>query len=118
MKQNGDVASRLASILGTHLKYSATELQLLTDLADKTLNPLLWMELISGIEQIFDVSIDLSLTEGSRYGDFCNWLVKEISRYLHYSRSASSSPLTLSSHSAQAEINTGPMKSRSDQVFP
>lgn len=67
--QAGDVVARLTGILSTHLECSATELNPSIDLADKGLDSLLWMEVISDIEKVFDVTIDLVLTAGSKYGE-------------------------------------------------
>lgn len=112
VRQGGDVVVRLAGILSTHLECSATEFHPSTDLADKGLDSLLWMEVISDIEKIFDVTIDLALTAGSKYGELCDELVAAIGR--HYSSQAGSSPL--SSITQPGEIDTDSTKSQSVSV--
>lgn len=107
LPQAGDVASRLAEILCTHLECSVTEFHPSTDLAEKGLDSLLWMEVISDIEKMFDVTIDPTLTTGRRYGELCDKLEKAIGG--HHSSRASSSPLSSLSHSG--EIGTDSMKS-------
>lgn len=110
--QAGYVVLRLAQILGTHLECSATEFHPSTDLADKGLDSLLWMEVISDIEKMFDVTFDLALTAGSKYGELCDKLATAIDR--HYSSQATSSPLSLLAHSG--EIDTDSTKSQSVSV--
>lgn len=77
---SGDASSQLARILGIHPGCSATEFHASTDLADKGLDLLLWIEVISDIEKIFEVIIELYLTAGSKYGDLCDKLVRAIGR--------------------------------------
>lgn len=109
---SGDAASQLARILGTHLECSATEFHASTDLADKGLDSLLWMEVISDIEKVFDVTIDMSLSAGSRYGDLCDKLVRAIGR--NYSSQATSPEFC--SLSRSDEIDTDYSKSHSKPV--
>lgn len=103
LRQVGEVSSRLAKILGTHLDCSATEFHAATDLADKGLDSLLWMEVISDIEELFDVTIDLNLTTGSKYGELCDKLVEAIGH--HCSSRTSPSPLFQSSRSAEIDMD-------------
>ncbi|KAK7714124.1 hypothetical protein SLS64_004221 [Diaporthe eres] len=109
---SGDAASQLARILSTHLECSATEFHPSTDLADKGLDSLLWMEVIGDIEKVFDVTIDMSLTAGSRYGDLCDKLVRAIGR--NYSSQAISPPFC--SLSRSDEIDTESRRSHSKSV--
>lgn len=109
LPQAGDVASQLARILGTHLECSVSEFHPSTDLAEKGLDSLLWMEVISDIEKMFDVVIDPTLTTGSRYGELRDELEKAIGG--HHSSRATSSP-ALSS----GKTGTDSMKSLSKQV--
>lgn len=110
LPQAGEVASRLAKILGTHLECSVTEFHPSTDLAEKGLDSLLWMEVISDIEKMFHVTIDPSLTAGSRYGELCDKLEKAIGG--HHSSRALSLPLSSLSHSSEmgTEFMTNPSK--------
>ncbi|KAI7775244.1 polyketide synthase [Diaporthe eres] len=108
----GDVASQLSKILGIHLECSTTEFQASTDLADKGLDSLLWMEVISDIEKIFDVTIDLSLTGGRKYGDLCVKLVQAIGRNC----SSQARPPSLSSLSRSDEIDTDSTKNHFTSV--
>lgn len=110
--QAGDVVSRLAKILGTHLECSVTEFHPSTDLAEKGLDSLLWMEVIGDIEKMFDVTIDPTLTTGSRYGELCDKLEKAIGGH-HSSRTSS---LPLSSLSPSGERGTDDTKSTSMPV--
>lgn len=112
LTRSGDAAPQLARILGTHLECSATEFHASTDLADKGLDSLLWMEVISDIEKIFDVTLDLSLTAGSKYGDLCDKLVRAIGR--NYSSQATSPPFC--SLSRSDEIDKDSSKSHSKSV--
>lgn len=112
LPQAGDVALRLAEILSTHLECSVTEFHPSTDLAEKGLDSLLWMEVISDIEKMFDVTIDPTLTAGSRYGEICDKLEKAIGGH-HSSAASSSRPWSLS-HSG--ETGTESMKNPSMSV--
>ncbi|KAG6362868.1 hypothetical protein INS49_007963 [Diaporthe citri] len=102
----------ITTILSTHLECSATEFHASTDLADKGLDSLLWMEVISDIEAIFDVTIDLYLTPRSKYGDLCDKLEQAIGH--NCSSQATSSPF--SSLSCSDEISTDSTKRHSKSV--
>jgi len=71
--------SRLAQILGEHLDCSADSFERSGALVDYGLDSLLCMELMSDVQQIFNVSIDLAqLTMESTYGDLIDIFVRAV----------------------------------------
>ncbi|KAI1499966.1 hypothetical protein F5X99DRAFT_430171 [Biscogniauxia marginata] len=77
--QYQDLWSRLASLLSSHLECPPSEFERLTNLADRGLDSLLCMEVMSDVEKIFGVSIDLAqLTTESNFGDLADILVSAV----------------------------------------
>ena len=93
--QHQDLVSRLASLLGSHLDCPAIDFERSTILADRGFDSLLCMELMSDIEKIFGVSIDLSvLAGGTNFGHLTDILVSAVAPLGHisttYSRTTAS----------------------------
>lgn len=77
--QHQDLVSRLASLLGSHLDCPASDFERSTNLADRGLDSLLCMELMSDVQKIFGVSIDLSVLAGnSDFGHLIDILVSAV----------------------------------------
>ncbi len=93
-----DVVQRLASLLGSHLECPASEFQRSTNLADRGLDSLLCMELMSDIHEIFGVSVNLAqLTMESNFGELADILVNAFSLEMSASSITASTTLTESS---------------------
>ena len=77
--QHQDLVSRLASLLSSHLDCPANDFERSTNLADRGLDSLLCMELMSDVEKLFGVSIDLSvLADDSNFGHLADILVSAV----------------------------------------
>ena len=77
--QRQHLVSRLASLLGSHLDCPASDFERSTNLADRGLDSLLCMELMTDIEKMFSISIDLSvLASDSNFGHLTDILVKAV----------------------------------------
>ena len=82
--QHQDLVSRLASLLGSHLDCPASDFERSTNLADRGLDSLLCMELMSDVEKMFGVSIDLSvLTGDDNFGHLADLLVSAVAPLRH-----------------------------------
>ena len=89
--QHQDLVSRLASLLGSHLDCPASDFERSTNLADRGLDSLLCMELMSDVEKIFDVSIDLSSLAGDcNFGHLADILVNAVTPLGHTGTTTSS----------------------------
>ena len=74
-----DTASRLASLLGSHLECPADSFERSTNLAARGLDSLLVMELMSDIEKLFCASVDLAqLTTESSFGDLVDLVSRTV----------------------------------------
>jgi acyl transferase domain-containing protein/acyl carrier protein/SAM-dependent methyltransferase len=74
-----ELVDRLASLLATHLECPVSTFHRFTVLADCGLDSLACMELMSDIEKLFGVSVDLSaLTMESVFGDLADILVHAV----------------------------------------
>lgn len=88
---NTDLILRLADLLGSHLECPSSSFERSTVLADRGLDSLLCMELMSDIEQLFGVSVDLSaLTMDSVFGELADILSNAVTGAPASSSSASS----------------------------
>lgn len=77
--QHHSQVSQLASLLSGHLDCPASDFERSTNLIDRGLDSLLCMELMSDVEKIFGVSIDLSvLTDDSNFGHLADILVSAL----------------------------------------
>lgn len=91
-QQQSDTLSRLAALLGSHLECPASDFERSTNLADRGLDSLLCMELMSDIEKDFGVSVNLAqLTMDSTYGELADIVLDAVSPGLAGSSSTSSS---------------------------
>ena len=82
--QHQDLVSRLAGLLGSHLDCPPSDFERMTNLADRGLDSLLCMELMSDVEKIFGVSIDLSvLTGDSNFGHLADIFVSAVTPLGH-----------------------------------
>nr|AOO87089.1 polyketide synthase [Alternaria alternantherae] len=82
--------SRLAQLLGEHLDCPADSFKPSEALVSYGLDSLLCMELMSDVQQIFDVSIDLAqLTTESTYGDLVDIFVRAVGGVISVDSSAS-----------------------------
>lgn len=82
--QHQDLVSRLASLLGSHLDCPASDFERSTNLADRGLDSLLCMELMSDVEKMFGVSIDLSVLAGDgNFGHLVDILVSAVAPLEH-----------------------------------
>lgn len=89
--QHQNLVSRLASLLGSHLDCPASDFEHSTNLADRGLDSLLCMELMSDVEKMFGVSIDLSVLAGdSNFGHLADILASAVAPLGHTSRTNSS----------------------------
>lgn len=78
-EQQEELVAQLAGLLGTHLECPATDFERPTNLADRGLDSLLSMELMSDIDGMFGVSIDPSLILGeSTFGHLADILVSSV----------------------------------------
>ncbi|KAF2964213.1 hypothetical protein GQX73_g9357 [Xylaria multiplex] len=78
-QQHNDILSRLASLLGSHLECPASDFTRSTNLAERGLDSLLCMELMSDVEKEFGVPIDLAqLTMDSNYGELADILLNVV----------------------------------------
>ena len=88
-----DLVSRLAILLGSHLDCPASDFERSTNLADRGLDSLLCMELISDVEKVFGVSIDLSvLADDGNFGHLADILVSAVATLGHTATTDSSTP--------------------------
>lgn len=77
--QHQDLVSQLASLLGNHLDCPASDFERSTNLTDRGLDSLLCMELMSDIEKMYNVSVDLSvLVADSNFGHLADILVAAV----------------------------------------
>ena len=89
--QHQDLVSRLASLLGSHLDCPASDFELSTNLADRGLDSLLCMELMTDVERIFGASIDLSvLANDSNFGHLAEILISAVMPLGHTGMASSS----------------------------
>ena len=89
--QHQDLITRLASLLGSHLDCSASDFEHSTNLADRGLDSLLCMELMSDLEKMFGVPIDLSvLGDDSNFGHLADILVSAVATLGHRATTDSS----------------------------
>ena len=89
--QHQDLVSRLASLLGSHLDCLASDFERSTNLADRGLDSLLCIELMSDVEKVFDVSIDLSVLAGDgNFGHLADILVNAVTALEHTGTTTSS----------------------------
>ncbi|CAN9179705.1 unnamed protein product [Alternaria sp. RS040] len=108
--------SRLAQLLGEHLDCTAHSFKRSEALVDYGLDSLLCMELMSDMQQIFDLSIDLAqLTTESTYGDLIDLFVRAVSGAISVDSSASptTSSNVSSSERARSSGFTTPATDRS-----
>ncbi|KAI1367017.1 hypothetical protein F5Y08DRAFT_350345 [Xylaria arbuscula] len=79
LQQHDDILSRLAGLLGNHLECPASDFVRSTNLAERGLDSLLCMELMSDMEKEFGVSVDLAqLTMDSNYGELAEILLNAV----------------------------------------
>ena len=89
--QHQDLVSRLASLLGSHLDCPASDFERSTNLADRGLDSLLCMELMTDVARIFGASVDLSiLTDDSNFGHLADILISAIMPLGHTGTASSS----------------------------
>ena len=87
-----DLVSRLAILLGSHLDCPASDFERSTNLADRGLDSLLCMELMTDVEKMFGVSIDLAvLVAESNFGDLADILINAVMPLMNTSTTNSSS---------------------------
>ena len=91
--QHQDLVSRLASLLGSHLDCPGSEFERSTNLADRGLDSLLCMELVSDVKKMFGVSIDLSVLPGDgNFGHLADILISAVGPLEHDTSTNSSTP--------------------------
>lgn len=79
-EQHRDLVLRLASLLASHLDCPVSDFERSTNLTDRGLDSLLCIELVSDLEKIFGVSVDLSvLSADGNFGDLADILVSAVS---------------------------------------
>ena len=89
--QHQDLVSRLAGLLGSHLDCPASDFERSTNLVDRGLDSLLCMELMSDVEKMFGVSIDLSVLTGDcNFGQLADILISAVAPFEHTSTTDSS----------------------------
>lgn len=94
--QHQDLVSRLASLLGSHLDCPASDFERSTNLADRGLDSLLCMELMSDVEKIFGVSVDLSVLAGDgNFGHLADILVNAVTTVGHTGTTTSSTAASI-----------------------
>lgn len=82
--QHQNLMSRLTSLLSSHLDCSASDFERSTNLADRDLDSLLYMKLMSDVEKMFDVSIDLSvLADDDNFDHLVDILVSAVASLEH-----------------------------------
>lgn len=80
-RDSENLLPKLASLLASHLECSPADFERSTNLADRGLDSLLCIELMSDIEKTFGVSVDLAqLTSESTFGDLAGMFVKVTGR--------------------------------------
>ncbi|KAI1815969.1 hypothetical protein GGS20DRAFT_595983 [Poronia punctata] len=79
-QEHSDILSRLASLLASHLECPASDFDRSTNLAERGLDSLLCMEVVSDIRKEFGVYVDLSLlTMDSTYGHLTDIVLDAVS---------------------------------------
>jgi len=72
-RDSENLVARLASLLGSHLECAPGDFKRTTNLAERGLDSLLCIELMSDVENTFGVSLDLAqLTSESTFGDLAD----------------------------------------------
>ncbi|KAK0658318.1 hypothetical protein QBC41DRAFT_385815 [Cercophora samala] len=80
-RDSENLLPKLASLLASHLECSPTDFERSTNLADRGLDSLLCIELMSDIDKTFGVSVDLAqLTSESTFGDLADMFIKVTGR--------------------------------------